>query len=136
MTLCRALEYNNHIKVMEELKMSRRVRVKQSKGAGLVGGIVGILFVIIGIVKVVPIFGDFGLIWTGIAVIITIVNFYDAFSDKGIASWEIDVNSNEHIRENNDFEVKLRKLEKLRKEGLITEEEYIIKRQEILNDKW
>ncbi|WP_461615475.1 SHOCT domain-containing protein [Clostridium sp. Marseille-QA1073] len=115
--------------------MSRRVRVKQSKGSSLVGGTIGILFVIIGIVKVIPTFGAFGFVWTGMAVIITGVNFYNAFSDKGIANWEIDVDSNDHTGKNNDFEMRLRKLEKLRKEGLITEEEYTIKRQEILKDK-
>lgn len=35
-----------------------------------------------------------------------------------------------------DFETRLRKLESLKKDGLITEDEYRRKREEILNDKW
>ncbi len=35
-----------------------------------------------------------------------------------------------------DFETRLRKLEFLKKDGLITEEEYQIKRKEIMNEKW
>jgi len=35
-----------------------------------------------------------------------------------------------------DFETKLRKLESLKKDGLITDEEYIQKRKEIMDEKW
>ncbi|GAB5047367.1 SHOCT domain-containing protein [Thermodesulfovibrio sp. TK110] len=35
-----------------------------------------------------------------------------------------------------DFETKLRKLEALRKDGLITDEEYRQKRKEIMDEKW
>ncbi len=35
-----------------------------------------------------------------------------------------------------DFEAKLRKLESLRKDNLISEEEYMIKRKEIMDEKW
>jgi len=35
-----------------------------------------------------------------------------------------------------DFETKLRKLESLKKNGLITEEEYKQKRKEIMDEKW
>jgi len=35
-----------------------------------------------------------------------------------------------------DFETKLRKLESLKKDSLITEEEYKVKRKEIMNEKW
>lgn len=38
--------------------------------------------------------------------------------------------------EEKDFETKLRKLESLRKDGLITEEEYQRKRKEIMDKKW
>jgi len=35
-----------------------------------------------------------------------------------------------------DFSVRLREVESLRKEGLLTEEEYQRKRKEILDEKW
>ncbi len=35
-----------------------------------------------------------------------------------------------------DFDERLRKLEKLKKDELISEEEYLRKRQEIIEDKW
>lgn len=35
-----------------------------------------------------------------------------------------------------DFDVRLRKLEKLRREGLVTDREYAAKRAEIMREKW
>ena len=45
----------------------RRVRVKPGKAQSAMGFIVGIVFVLIGLFMVVPMFGLFGLMWTGMA---------------------------------------------------------------------
>ena len=45
-------------------------------------------------------------------------------------------NGNTDTSEVNDFESRLRKLEKLKQDGLITEKEYLDKRTQILQEKW
>ena len=69
--------------------MKRRVRMKPGKGQSAAGMAVGILFCLLGIFVVIPSFGVFGIFWTGMALIITIMNGINAFSDKGITSHEI-----------------------------------------------
>jgi len=105
--------------------------------------IIGIIFVFIGLFVVIPTFGAFGVFWTLIAVGITVYQAYNFFGDKGVASWEIDIDDGLRERRNNyssstgdDFETRLRKLNKLKEDGLITEEEFRKKREEILREKW
>lgn len=123
--------------------MSRRIRVKHSKPLSLLGMIVGIALVFIGIFTAIPQTGMFGVFWTLTAVGITVFQAYNFFSNKGVASWEIDVDEGSNIEKNNrlasasgDFETRLRKLNKLKEDGLITEEEFRMKREELLREKW
>mgnify|MGYP003939996855 FL=1 len=44
--------------------------------------------------------------------------------------------NNRSISVSGDFETRLRKLNTLREDGLITEEEFQKKREEILREKW
>lgn len=105
--------------------------------------IVGIVFVFIGLFVVIPGAGMFGVFWTLIAVGITGFQAYNFFGDKGVASWEIDIDTGANAETNNqstsvsgDFETRLRKLNRLKEDGLITEEELQKKREEILREKW
>jgi len=123
--------------------MPRGIRVKPSKPASLFGMIVGIVFVFIGLFVVIPNAGMFGVFWTLIAVGITGFQAYNFFGDKGVASWEIDIDTGANAETNNqstsvsgDFETRLRKLNRLKEDGLITEEEFQKKREEILREKW
>ncbi len=123
--------------------MRRNIKIKPSRQASIPGFIGGIIFVLIGIFIVIPEFGLFGFFWTSMAVGITITNGINVFSEKGIPSEEIYIESDGyHDRnfENNinqekelDFEEKLRKLKSLRDDGIISEIEYEAKRIEILN---
>ena len=89
--------------------MSGRVRVRPSKSQSLVGMIGGVVFVIIGF-SLMPMMGVFGIIWTLIALAISGLHAYNFFSNKGVASWEIDVDSNNvAAKREGDFEAKLRK---------------------------
>ena len=54
----------------------RRVTYRPSKAQGAFGVAVGAIFVVIGLVMVIPIFGLFGVLWTLIAVGITGMNAY------------------------------------------------------------
>ena len=105
--------------------------------------IVGITLVFIGIFSAIPQTGLFGVFWTLAAVGITVFQAYNFFSNKGVAPWEIDVNDNSNVESNNqftsassDFETRLRKLNRLKEDGLITEEEFQKKREELLREKW
>ena len=123
--------------------MPKGIRVKPSKPVSLFGMIVGIVFVFIGLFVAIPIAGMFGVFWTLIAVGITGFQAYNFFGDKGVASWEIDIDTGANAETNNqstsvsgDFETRLRKLNRLKEDGLITEEEFQKKREEILREKW
>lgn len=114
----------------------RRVTYRPSKTAAIFGGAMGCIFVGIGIFVVIPMFGAFGILWTLIAVGITGINLYQAFG-KGYVGPEI------HIEEENGEnpsaagtspEERLRQLQSLYDQRLITTEEYEQKRQEILKE--
>ncbi|MBC9784410.1 hypothetical protein H1S01_07780 [Heliobacterium chlorum] len=116
--------------------MRHRGRVKPSKSQSLIGFIGGFIFVLIGLFVVIPIFGPFGVFWTLIAVLIAGINGYNAFSDRGTAFWEVEFEQDKRLPDNEDFDQKLRKLESLKKDGLLNEDEYQQKRTEILKEKW
>ena len=136
--------------------MSKKVRIKPGKTQSMMGVIVGILFCLIGVFAVIPSAGLFGVFWTLMALVITVTNGINAFTDKGVASHEIvidddkrdgnkkeggagtDIASNtdaaamEELKEN--MELRFQAAEDLYKEGVITREEYEAKRREILKD--
>lgn len=110
--------------------MSRKIRVKPGKGQSMAGLCVGVLFCLIGLFVVIPSFGLFGIFWTLMAVIITVTNAVNAFSQKGISTHEIIVDENDQ----EDIENRLKAAKKLYEEGIITKEEYESKHKEILKD--
>ncbi len=123
--------------------MPKGIRVKPSKASSLFGMIVGTIFVFVGLFVVIPTAGMFGVFWTLMAVAITGVQAYNFFGDKGVASWEIDIDNGTDTETNSqskpindDFEIRLRKLNRLKEDGLITDEEFQKKREEILREKW
>jgi hypothetical protein len=117
--------------------MYKRGRVRPSKGSSIVGMIGGIIFVLIGITVAIPMAGLFGVFWTLIAVVITGSHAYNAFSEKGLSHYQVDVELTESCeRKEESFDEKLRKLKALKDDGLLSDEEYELKRKEILNDKW
>ena len=67
----------------------KRIKVKPGKTQSKIGFIVGILFVILGVFVVIPTFGLFGLIWTGVAAMIAFTHYKNGFSDEGVATHEI-----------------------------------------------
>lgn len=129
---------------METIKQGK---VKYSKPMSLLGMIAGIGFVIFGI----TLFGSevlsssntpsfvilFFILWIGIAVGITVLHGANVFSKKGISFVDVDLKSDgQENRGANSFEEKLRKLNALRKDNLIDEDEFKKKRQEIMQQKW
>lgn len=103
-----------------------RMRVKPSKSQSVIGFFVGFVFIFIGIGTLSKT-GFFGIFWTLMAVVITVMHGINAFSEKGISTMTI-----EDDFPSNNTESRLKKLESLRSQNLITLEEYEEKRKEIL----
>lgn len=99
----------------------------------LPGFIVGIVFVLLGIFAVIPSSGAFGIIWTLVAGLITVVNGINVFSEDGIPMGTVITEETEQKPRDNTRE-RLEKLEALYRDGLITKIEYEQKRREILNE--
>ena len=125
----------------------KRIKVRPGKTQSKLGFFVGIAFCIIGCVVVIPMFGAIGLLWTGVAVAITVINYKNGFSDDGVTSHEIIIDESDDVSELNggiggdngraqssgeDIEAKLKKLHSLYEQRLITSSEYEEKRKELL----
>ena len=110
----------------------RRMRYQPSKGQSIFTGIVGICFCLIGLFVVIPSGGLFGLLWTGLAVYITIHSFAMAAGKANMGSYIIeDENQKKTV---GSAEERLLELQNLYDRRLITDEEYEAKRKEILEE--
>lgn len=117
--------------------MSKRVRVKPGKAQALIGFFMGLILCVMGgFFIVTPSSGPFAYAWTLFAIIITIMNGINAFSEKGIALHEITIDdSNENNMEyRKTSEERLNELQSLYAKGIVAEEEYQKKRKQILED--
>ncbi len=128
--------------------MKRKVAsVRPSPVASIIGIIIWILFLFFGLffmdVPDEPIAIAFKFIWVAFCIggiIYGIINLstYSKSEKRTIpisASVVVEIEDVESD-DKDDFEARLRKLESLRKDGLITEAEYRQKREEIMRDKW
>jgi hypothetical protein len=81
----------------------------------------------------------FLLIWVGVCVSM-IVSFSRIASRKGPPGdrslFEVQVGEQGGDAPAGDFETRLRKLEALKRDGLLSEEEYRAKRDEVMREKW
>ena len=59
----------------------KRIKVKPGKTQSKIGFGVGIVFVLIGIFIVIPIFGTFGIFWTAVAGFIAFSHYRNGFTD-------------------------------------------------------
>lgn len=114
-------------------------RVRYSKTLSTVGLIVGLCFFIAGIIYVIPEFGAFGIVWTLMAFMMTILHAVNFFSQRGVSLTEIEVDD-EHVHREIvaklPFDEQLRRLENLRKDNLISEQEYKNKRRDLMRSEW
>ena len=120
---------------------AKKIKVQPGKTQSKMGFIIGILFVIIGCVVVIPTLGPFGIVWTAIAGVIAFTHYKNGFSDEGIATHEIIIEDGQGgaetppaLENEEDIEAKLIKLNSLYDRQLITREEYEQKRQELLDE--
>lgn len=118
----------------------KRITYRPSKGESAFAGVVGVIFVLIGLFAVIPMFGAFGILWTLVAAGIAGMHLYRAFGSKYIGP-EIRIEDDGEEGEypsspapGNDVEARLKQLEELREKRLITAGEYEEKRKEILKE--
>ena len=132
--------------------MSKRIHVRPSKGQSKLGFGVGIIFCLIGLFIAIPTFGPFGIFWTAIAGWITYSHYKNGFTDEPIDSHVIeieddgqDVTVTRHggyctysydteVSSAEEAEERLKKLQSLYNQSLITYEEYEQKKKEILDE--
>jgi hypothetical protein len=111
----------------------RRVRIKPSKSTSLITMIAGIFMIGFGIMEAIPASGDLGILFTLMVVAITAYSAFNAFSDRGLATQEIEIeDAGDSDMVHDDVADRLERLKSLRMDGLITEEEYQRKRNEIV----
>lgn len=122
--------------------MKKNIRYKPSKASAGMSFAVGIVFIIIGFTMVLPAtFGSgmlpvglFGLAWTGIAVAITVVNGLYLFGKRDNTGFFGGYVITDEETGEASSEERLKKLQNLYDQRLITTEEYEEKRKEILKE--
>jgi len=139
--------------------MSKKIHVRPGKGQSKFGFAVGIIFCLIGLFIAIPMFGMFGILWTAFAGFITYVNYRNGFTNKQIDSHVIEIDeTGEDVTVTTQtgfgrhtYEVvgkideadgskhesavdRLRELNSLYTQALITREEYDQKKKEILDE--
>ncbi len=116
----------------------RNYRYRPNKVQSIVGIAAGALFILIGIIEVIPSAGLFGVVWTLFAAGITVAQIYAVMSGNGYGSWEMEEEGSVQLQQGEvmDFEEKLQKLQRLYDQRLITRDEYDKKRAEIMDEKW
>lgn len=116
--------------------MKARGSIRPSKPISGIAALVGAIFVFIGLFVVIPQAGLFGVLWTALAVVGTVYHCRNAFSDRPIAFEEVELDVSERSGEESALTVerRLRRLENLRAQNLISAEEYEKKRNDILQE--
>lgn len=134
----------------------KKIKIRPGKAQSAAGFFAGLMFCLIGIFIVIPAAGLFGIFWTAMAGVITVMNGVNAFTDKGAASHEIVIDDTVQNSERgssaakdgrqaadgeasvselkDSIELRLKAAGELYKAGMITEEEYEEKRKEILRE--
>jgi amino acid permease len=122
--------------------MSPKAYVRPGKTASVMGIIAASAMLLFGIVFFLLLQEDgsgigqiFIVFWMLMIVLIIVYNVYNLKSQKG-SSAALEVIDLDMADSGSTIEEKLRSLERMKKDQLITEEEYLQKRKEIMRQKW
>ena len=107
--------------------MMARGRIRPSKPASILGLIVGIGLVLFGVAVGIPTFGAFGVLWTIVAIVITAYSAVNAFTKQGIAEQVVEFDEQ-------TVEERLRRLEDLKRAGVLSDVEYQEQRRRIITE--
>ena len=129
---------------------NKQIKMKPGKGQSMFAFGVGLVMTLIGLVVVVPTMGIFGVLWTLVAGGITVMHGANAFSDKGIPTHEIIIEEEDRTGDTQavsgpeeedglrggkgNARTRLEEAKYLYDSGLITHEEYVNKRKQILEE--
>lgn len=127
---------------MDNNRRRKHIKYRPSKAQSGIGVVAGGLFVILGLFVVIPTFGPFGIIWTLFAVAITGINIYQLSGHYIGPEITIEDESGEEAEKPaspaptpaDETEVRLKKLQTLHQQSLISDAEYEEKRKEILKE--
>ena len=111
--------------------MRKRVTFRPGRTQALIAAVVALGMAILGAAAIAPMMGLFGVIWTVLAASISAYHFYMAFGKRYVGP---EIHIEEEAGSPADVASRLRQLEALRDQKLITEEEYAEKRQLMLRD--
>lgn len=120
--------------------MSKKIYVKPSKSNSKFAFFVGVGMCLFGIFVAIPIFKLFGVLWTLVLVGITYSHWKNAFTDSGEPTKVIEIEDKVDMMKNgqngsfHNVEERLKSLQNLYEQRLITKEEYDQKKQEILKE--
>lgn len=118
--------------------MSKKIYVKPSKSNSKFAFFVGLGFCLFGLFVAIPIFKLFGVLWTFVVIGITYHHWKNAFTDDGEPTKVIEIEDKEDMMQNErtycNVEERLKSLQNLYEQRLITKEEYDQKKQGILKD--
>lgn len=103
-----------------------------SKEKSILDGILGIVFVGVGIFYVIPRVGFIGIPWTLMALVVAAYSFFMAFRNMKKGSVEMEDENSYASSAQNDTEDRLQNLRSLYDRSLITEEKFEEKRKQIL----
>ncbi len=112
----------------------RRIRVRPSKPMSAMALAVGIGFVIIGIAVITPQFGFFGVLWTLVALAITVYHGVNVFSNRGAPLYQADLEGSDRPASPPDVASRLEQLEELKRGGRVSDAEYQEQRARILKE--
>lgn len=122
------------------------IRPRPTRASGVVMIIAGVLFLLFSAVPFSAAEGEarpyafiFGGIWVCVCLFFIIYGIYILASNKPSSGMVFEIDSRAAgtgTSQREDFDARIRKLEKLKKDRLITEEEYQRKRMEIMNEPW
>ena len=121
-----------------------RGRIKPGIAPSLIGVIVGVLFIIQGFTVFIPLTNAtgfpasiFAITVQVIAAASTLYYGFNPFRRGGVSSHDIDVETTPaEATAEPDFDEKLRKLAQLKQDGLLSSEEYLAKRTELMRQRW
>jgi len=116
--------------------MAKRGPIRPTKAASLVALVIGAVFVFIGVTVAIPETGRFGAMWTVVVAIITLCHAYNLYSKRGLNSYLIEVDAQQDPNPPSEFDRKLRELNQLKDDGLISDAEFDTKRAALLGERW
>ncbi|MEG0275179.1 MAG: SHOCT domain-containing protein, partial [Longicatena sp.] len=84
-----------------------------------------------GLFYIIPGGGAFGIVWTLVAGVITVMNALNVFTKNGVSTATIHVSDE---KDSNSVEERLKELDSLYQKNLISRDEYDENRKKILNE--